>query len=221
MVPYEEYESVKETGEFKLISLEIRLLLLDLKKGNPFRGASFTIKYGFTRLWKTKIRTAGTPIAKEGSTGLEKFGTITGRNSKIFTLKKAQIKEKMIQYRALRISLGSKIAPFSSWIFSLNLGESAESWAKGLLKPPTNQVTKDNIRKEEKAQKRLKRPIPQDTINGVSHKIKISSLFLVQYGAVKSVIGLIFPVSCYKNDPISFSGTPQGFSVFSLRRSLS
>ena len=168
-----------------------------LKNGNPFRGKSLVIRYDLERAWKTNIKKANTPTIKEGSRGVERPGNKTGINSIIFRLRKERIKEKIIQYLAFRTSLGCKTTPSERMICSLNLGESAESFEKGLRKALTIQEINDKITKEVKAKWRLKNPTPREIKRGVSQDTRIETLLGVQYAFVKRAIFILCHVPYY------------------------
>lgn len=156
------------------------VLLFDLKNGNPLSGRSLTIKYVLDKHWKTKIKKANTPIIREGSRGNEIIGKRTGSHSTLFKLRKEIIKKNTIQYRTFRISLPDKTEPSGGSRPSLNLGESAESFAKGLLKLTTTQAITESSTKETKASLTSYKATKIETTSGVIQGIRMEILFFVQ-----------------------------------------
>ena len=175
------------------------VLLFDLKNGNPLRGRSLTIRYVLDKAWNVNIKEANTPpTTREGSIGAGGVGKRIG--SKSLTkekITKDRTREKIIQYRVLRISLGDTIDPSGNLTPSLNLGESAESSENGLLKATTIQLTNERNTKEIKARLRLPGAIRRDMARGVSQGMRMEILFFVQNipGLVTSSKALAIVVS--------------------------
>ena len=182
VVPYELYVSVFELRKNSGSSELFLILLFDIKNGNPLRGRSLTIRYVLDKHWKIKIKKETTPEkTNKGSMGVIILGKRIGNKSSAkYKLTNEITPKNIIQYRVFRISLPDKIEPSGSSMPSLNLGESAESFANGLLKLITTQAITENSTKEIRASLTSYKATKIESTNGIIQGIRMEILFFVQ-----------------------------------------
>lgn len=164
------------------------LTLFDLKKGNPLRGESLTIRYVLDKAWKVIIQKAYPKKARLSSSSKGIKDRETG-----------EIQTKILSVLfVLLISSVLRILPSLRAISSSVLSRSAKSSAKrpanGLLFMTMIRATSERIRKTQKPKTTLNTPTREDRTKEKSHGTRISILFLVPHFAKKEIIFQKIPV---------------------------